>query len=171
MLIRPLRPEDAAALRRLRLEALQSCPTAFGASHAEAELHSEADFAASIADASPGAIFGAFDDRPMVGMAGLMAHASEKKRHKAMLWGVYVCPTHLRRGIARALVEAAIARARPKVAVLQTGVVAGNEVARTLYLSLGFRPFGTEAKALCVDGVYYDEEHLALDFTEVAARP
>lgn len=167
-IVRPLRPEDAPALRRLRLEALERCPTAFGASHAEALLLTEADFANSIRTAAPGAIFGAFDGRPIVGMAGLMVHCREKQSHKGLLWGVYVQPAFQGKGVGRRLVEAVICLARKKVLVLQAGVNSRNASAKGLYDHLGFRRFGVEPKAICVDGAYYDEDHLMLDFSPPA---
>lgn len=162
--VRLLQPGDAGLLRALRMQALHDEPHSFGASHAEMADRTEADFAAWIEKAPPGGIFGAFDDGSLVGMAGLLVHSSLKQRHKGMLWGVYVQPTHRGRGLSTALVRAVIDHARGVVSVLQTSVVTGNAVALGVYLRCGFAVMGHEPKALCVDGVYLDEDHLWLDF-------
>ncbi len=169
MEIRRLSPSDAATFRALRLEALRTAPEAFGASYTETLRRTEADFADGIATAAPGAIFGAFEGGAMVGMAGLMVPGTEKQRHKGVLWGVYVQPAFRGRAISRALVEAVIELARPSLAILQTSVVVGNDVARNTYVSCGFAVTGLEPKALLVNGVFLDEQHLALDFTQPGA--
>jgi RimJ/RimL family protein N-acetyltransferase len=47
--------------------------------------------------------------------------------------------------------------ARIGLTVVQLSVTAGNDRAMRLYESLGFRPFGTEHRALRVGTSYYDE--------------
>jgi ribosomal protein S18 acetylase RimI-like enzyme len=124
-------------------------------------------FAERIAPAAPSLVFGAFARQELVGMAGFLAGTSAKSRHKGMLWGVYVMPKQRGRSLARQLVEAVIAHAAQHVLVLNANVVTTNTAARTLYEKLGFRCYGVEAKALCVNGVFYDEALLALDFSRV----
>lgn len=162
--VRILRPTDAAPLRALRLQALLTEPTAFGASYEDARARTEGDFRAEIENAAPGAIFGAFDGNALVGMAGLKREDSRKSCHKGYMWGVYVAPSHRGQGIARALTTAVIGQAREIVVLLQCSVQTRNIQARGLYESMGFLTYGVEKKALCVDGDYYDEAHLALDF-------
>ncbi|AOO83465.1 hypothetical protein [Bosea vaviloviae] len=41
-------------------------------------------------------------------------------------------------------------------------------VALRLYERLGFKPYGIESKALRIDGTFFDEALLALDFSEAA---
>lgn len=167
--IRALTAADAPAFRLLRLDALRTAPTAFGGSYEESLALTEADFVRRIAEAAPGAIFGAADGGEMVGMAGLAVQTQVKSRHKGLLWGVYVQPSHQGTGLGRALVEAVISRARDCVLLLHASVVTENKGPRALYHRLGFRPMGIEPKALLVDGRFYDEEHLILDFTEAGA--
>ena len=80
------------------------------------------------------------------------------------MFAVYVDAAHRGTGLARALVEAAIARARDaRLSVVHLTVTLGNDAARRLYAELGFRTYGIERRGLCVDGVFHDEELMALD--------
>jgi RimJ/RimL family protein N-acetyltransferase len=45
-------------------------------------------------------------------------------------------------------------------------VNAENVRARNLYLSLGFKPFGLEPRAMRVGDRYFDEEHMVLSLDE-----
>ncbi len=161
-----------SAFRALRLEALRSCPAAFGSSFEEEQRLTLADFTRRVAPEPPDAVFGAFgNDGALVGMAGFRVHKNVKERHKSTLWGLYVRPAARGRGIADALVRAVIehARAVPGVEVLQLTVTAGNAAARALYDRAGFVPYGIERRALrLAPGDYRDEELRTL---ELAARP
>jgi RimJ/RimL family protein N-acetyltransferase len=164
-LIRPFEAADAEACRRLRLDALRQAPEAFGASHAEEMARPLSAFSERIAPAAPSLVFGALHGTALIGMAGFLASASEKSCHRGALWGVYVAPDARGQGLATALVKAVIAHASQHVIVLQARVVTTNAAAQRLYERLGFRAYGVEAKALRVDGAFFDEALLALDFT------
>ena len=101
MLIRKLTESDSPAFRALRLEGLRLHPAAFGSDHEESLALPESFFTKWITDAQPGAIFGAFDGETLVGLAGLAVERGRKKRHKALLWGVYVAASHTRHGLCR----------------------------------------------------------------------
>ncbi len=163
--IRPLTAEDAPAYRSLRLSALAETPEAFGASHDEEAAQLLAWFAARITPQPPSRIYGAFQEDALIGMAGFLAYGGEKKRHIGLLWGVYVAPAGRGSGIATALVAAVIAHAREHVRMLHADVGVDNHPAQRLYEGLGFRSYGIQPKALCIDGVFHDETMLALDFT------
>ena len=163
--IRPLTAADAPAYRTLRLSALADTPAAFGASHGQEAAEPLDWFAARITPRPPSRVFGAFDGDILIGMAGFLANYGEKKRHIGLLWGVYLAPTGRGRGIAAALVGAVIAHAREHVLVLHADVGVDNQPARRLYERLGFRCYGIQTKALCVDSIFHDEALLALDFT------
>jgi ribosomal protein S18 acetylase RimI-like enzyme len=159
--IRPVRIEDAAQWRDLRLEALRTYPTAFQSSYEEAL---EQDLSARIPP--PGAasvLFGAFHDGVLCGSAGLHVLPGPKQRHKAQLWGMYVAPAMQRRHVGAALVRAAIEHARTRVAVVQLVVLQANTAARALYRGFGFVPYGVEKRSLRHDGVDHDDELMALD--------
>lgn len=169
MNIRRLTPEDAAAFQAFRLAALQDAPTAFGSSFDE-----EKSFAPSViegrlalkADRGP---FGAFVEGELVGLVALGRENLSKLSHKALVWGLYVEPRHRGRGVARALLQEALALARsvPEVLQVNLSVNAGNAAAIRLYESLGFEVFGREPGALRIDGTLHDELHMALRLRHV----
>ena len=152
--LRPLLTEDAAAYRAIRLEALRAHPDAFSASY-EAEAAQPLDF--FVERLAGGVVFGGFLGDTLVGVAGFRTQTNPKLAHKGFLWGMYVRPEARGTGLARRLVEAVLAHARGRVELVQLTVVAGNAVARRLYASAGFTPYGLESRALKVDGRYLDD--------------
>lgn len=73
----------------------------------------------------------------------------EKRRHIAWIYRMYVAQSAAGRGIGRALLSAALARARelPGVSKVNLTVAAHNERAVALYEGAGFREFAREADA------------------------
>lgn len=170
MHVRAFSATDAPAFRRIRLEALQRHPEAFGASFAAESATDEAGFTARLAaNTPPSAIFGAFDGDEIVGMAGFALRGAEKLRHKGVLWGVYLRDSHRGHGHGRRLVGHVIAHARAHVSALQATVVTANADAAALYRALGFVTYGIERDALRVDGRCFDEALIELRLGATAA--
>ena len=161
--VRRLVVVDAEALRRLRLEALAAAPEAFNSSYDEEAARPFAWFESVATGPDRNAMFGAFHEGALVGMAGFVAAERPKERHKGTLVGVYVQPAFRRRRLARRLVEAVIAHAAGHVGVLNATVGAGNEPARALYRDLGFTTYGTEPQALSVGGRLIANDLIQLD--------
>lgn len=157
--VRLLRAADAAAFQALRLEALERHPAAFAAAHHEEAGQPLAEVAQRL---DAGAVFGAFADGRLAGTAGLAIPPREKKRHKGVLWGVYVKEAARGQGIGRALVEAVIDHAAGRVEQLHATVTTGNEAAHELYHHLGFRIYGLEPRGIKVGQRYFDQELLVL---------
>jgi ribosomal protein S18 acetylase RimI-like enzyme len=157
--VRVLGPDDAGTFRALRLEALERHPCAFAAAHDEELGQSAADVAERLAQQ---AVFGAFVDGALTGVAGFATPALAKKMHKGILWGVYVRAAVRGQGLGRALVTQVIGHARERVEQLHAAVVTGNAVARGLYRDLGFVPYGLEPRALKVGEQYFDQELMVL---------
>ncbi|MBV8650367.1 MAG: GNAT family N-acetyltransferase, partial [Alphaproteobacteria bacterium] len=151
--IRLLQPDDAEAYRAIRLEALEHSPEAFG-SMFEVEVTYPLDYFAERLRSN--AVFGAWRDGTLLGMAGFRRENGPKYGHKGALWGVYVKPAGRGTGTARALIERLIEHARTQVELIELVVVRTNEPARRLYASLGFTEYGLEKQALKHAGVYYD---------------
>jgi RimJ/RimL family protein N-acetyltransferase len=108
------------------------------------------------------AVFGAFDGGRMIGMAGLGRERMSKIAHKAYVWGMYVEPNYRGKGWGQRLLEATIEFAAqvPGIRQVNISVYSGNDVARRLYISSGFVPYGVEACAMRVGDTCYDEEHM-----------
>ncbi|MBP2302713.1 GNAT family N-acetyltransferase [Azospirillum picis] len=153
-LVRRLVPDDAPAFREIRLEALALHPEAFGADLAAEQARSAAGFAERLAE---GCIFGGFVDGRLDATAGLLVPPSAKQRHKATLWGVYVREARQGGTLAQALLTAVLAHAAGQVEQVQLSVAATNLRAVRFYRRLGFETYGTEPRALKIDGRYIDE--------------
>jgi RimJ/RimL family protein N-acetyltransferase len=152
--IRRLTTSDAALYRDIRLEALQKNPEAFGSTFAKENAQPLPWFEPVLARA---AIFGAFLDGTLAGIAAYGVQESTKQAHKALLWSMYVRATARNVGLGKRLVAAVLDHARGRVEQVQLSVVSENESARRLYAALGFVEYGYEKRALRQDGRYYDE--------------
>ena len=165
--IRKLRAEHADAYRRLRLLGLREFPPAFAESAAEFANRPSGYVETTLEDAAGlRHVFGAFTDAgELVGIVGVTQDALEKMHHKGDIWGMYVAPDYQGQGIAKRLLEAAIAHARGTPGLEQLRLIVGeaNAGARRLYESLGFKPFGLEPRELKTDGKYYDSVHMWLE--------
>ena len=163
-MIRMLCEEDAEAYTALRRASLSDAPFAFAASP-------EDDIAASVdavreqlRKAPEFVIVGAFEPE-LVGALGVGRDRHIKAAHKVHLWGMYVAPTHRRRGIAAAILRAALAHARtlPGVACVHLSVSAKTPAAQRLYARAGFQIWGSEPDALRHAGEAVVEHHMILD--------
>ena len=160
--IRPVRPEEAAAWREMRLEALRKHPTAFMDSYEEASARPLSELEARLAEPGPSVTLGVYVEGALLGTAGFVIETSLKTRHKGLMVGVYLRPALRGSGAADALVEAIIAHARQHVEMLKAVVNPANEVARKLYFRHGFKTYGIEPRALRQDGVDHDDELIVL---------
>jgi L-amino acid N-acyltransferase YncA len=157
--VRRLGPDDAAAFQALRLEGLATDPCAFAASHDEEARNSLIEVAARL-ERQP--VFGAVAEGVLLAVAGFSVPEAAKKRHKGLLWGVYVREVARGRGLGRAVVARVIEHARAHVVQLLAAVVTSNQAARRLYRSWGFEPYGLEPRGLACAGRYFDQELLVL---------
>ena len=165
--IRELTGDDAADFRHLRLRALKEHPDAFGSSY-EAESAAPIEAAAERlrlnAESQDSFTLGAYRGDTLVGMVGFYQETREKTRHRGTIWGMYVPTEEQGKGTGRALLARALelARALPGLEQVELQVVSRNRRARGLYGSFGFERYGTEPRALYVDGEYLDEEHMVV---------
>ena len=116
------------------------------------------------------AVFGAFLEGRIVGMAGFFRESSPKERHKGMLWGMYVIPDARRFRLGAALVQTVLDHAAGEVEQVRLAVSHGNTAAIGLYERLGFIAYGHEPRALKgPDG--YSDDILMVRFLDEAAKP
>jgi len=163
MEIRILRPDEADALFALRRQALEDAPLAFAASP-EDDHSASPDAVRAMLDRGPdSAVFGALDG-DLLGMIGLYREPKRKMAHKLGLWGMYVRPEGRGRGLARALLQTAVAHAHTLdgVTQVQISVTEDADAARALYEELGFRVWGTEPDAIRHGGRGVSEQHMVL---------
>ena len=168
MQVRILNEKDAEAFWKIRLRALQENPESFGASYEEILERGIAGTAQGLGrreGAPENVTFGAFDENgQLVGLAGFRRAEETKRRHKGVIWGMYV-PNELRKkGIGKALLEAAIeyAKSLPDLESINLAVVLTNKEARLLFVSHGFQSYGTERNALKLHDRYFDQELMTL---------
>ncbi|TFZ04525.1 GNAT family N-acetyltransferase [Ramlibacter rhizophilus] len=161
MQIRRLVATDAAAFRELRLRALKDHPEAFTSSWEE-DRHLPLDQSTRRLESATSAFWGAFDTKlGLVGMAGLERGGRAKERHKGTIVAMYVAPEASSRGLGAMLIDTAIAHARSEgLQDLVLTVTRGNEVALRLYERCGFRAFGSEPRAVLVDGRAFTKIHM-----------
>jgi ribosomal protein S18 acetylase RimI-like enzyme len=152
--IRLLAPSDAPPYRELRLEALRLHPYAYGSTF-EAEATEPLEFFERRLTGSE-ILLGSIADKPM-GIARLTIPSFATERHKGMLTGMYVRAAARGSGLASALVEAVLERARGRVILIELSVVTTNERARRLYERHGFEIYGVDPCALKHGARYFDE--------------
>ena len=152
--IRSLAPSDAPLYRELRLEALKLHPYAYG-SPLEAEAAEPLDFFERRLGTSE-ILLGSIADEPM-GIVRFSIPSFVTERHKGMLTGMYVRAAAKGSGIASALVDAVVERARGRVVLIELSVVTDNERAYRLYRRHDFEIYGVDPCALKIGDRYLDE--------------
>jgi RimJ/RimL family protein N-acetyltransferase len=165
MFTRTLTQADAPAFHEVRRRALHGEPEAFGMAPEEmSSVEALAKQFQAQASGQDAFIMGAFTPE-LVGTVGCRREPRVKRRHVALIWGVYVLPEARGGGLGRRLLLDTLGRARewPDLEQLWLEVTATNLAARRLYLALGFHVIGVRRRTLKVGGRYYDEEMMALD--------
>lgn len=161
--VRLLTKGDVGNFRRVRLLGLEESPTAFGASYAQEEKMPLEELAKRLVGTADRWVLGAFGNGDLVGVIGFIREGGDKTRHKGFIWGMYVVPESRRQGIGRALLEESLRRIdqAPGLFKVSLSVVTTNLRALRLYEKSGFVVYAEEAEALCVDGAFHSELHLA----------
>jgi len=165
MNIRILEESDAVEFSRLRLEALEEDPLAFGSSPEEHRALSLEEIRHRIRPKlGEEFVVGAIAEGALIGNAGFYRHAGVKRRHKGHIWGVYVISAYRGRGIARQLMHALLDHAAGIEGLEQIDlcVTTTQSGAAALYRSLGFEVYGREPRALKVGDRYFGQEHMLL---------
>jgi RimJ/RimL family protein N-acetyltransferase len=164
--IRRLSADDLETYRDIRLDALRDSPDAFGMAYEEAETRSDDEFRDLL---SRLAVFGAFIGGRQVGLVAFARLEGLKHQHRGEMVSMYVRPEGRGQGVGLALITAVLDHARHHVLQLHLGVGAYNLPAIRLYEKAGFVAYGTEPRALFVDGRFIDE-HLMVRFLDEGTR-
>lgn len=162
-MIRLLREEDADAYTALRAASLVDAPFAFAASPEDDVAASVDHVREQLCKAPEFVIVGAFEPQ-LVGALGVGRDRHIKAAHKVHLWGMYVAPTHRGRGIAAAILRAALDHARtlPGIACVHLSVSEKTPAAQRLYERAGFQIWGSEPDALRYAKEAAVEHHMIL---------
>lgn len=159
--VRQLAASDAEAFRAVHLQALEAHPAAFAAAYEEECDLPLSEFQSRLDRLT---VFGGFAGGALAGIATLQRQAPLKRRHVAMVWGMYVKDAFRGSGLAAAILQAVIARAESEVDQLELYVAVGNDRASRFYRGLGFEPYGVMRRSLRVQGVDYDAEMMVRMF-------
>jgi RimJ/RimL family protein N-acetyltransferase len=143
MLIRRLSIADADIFYTLRLRCMVEAFDFFRSSPTDVEAAGLADCQQRLQ--SPDTrIVGAFEGDVLIGIGGITREARDKLRHKALLWGMFVEPYAVGKGVGEAIVRALIVEADGFVQSLHLTLLAGNDRAQKLYERCGFTLYGRE---------------------------
>ncbi len=157
--------DDAEAWWHLRLEMLRNDSASFADSAEEHENSSIEKARKHLGAGHPSENFviGSFESGSLTGTAGFFRRGHNKERHKGHIWGVYVRPESRGKGVARALMQEVIRRARQMEGLEQITLVASAHLpARKLYESLRFESYGTERRSLKIGAEYVDDVLMVL---------
>jgi GNAT superfamily N-acetyltransferase len=136
--IRALHSEDWRDIRDIRLRSLADAPDAFTSTYEHEESYDEARWREL---ATTGCWFAAVDGEPVGVAAGVSGWSGDAKKRE--LVGMWVAPSHRRRGVARELLNAVKTWAASEGATtLSLGVREGNEDAMKAYRRMGMRSSG-----------------------------
>jgi ribosomal protein S18 acetylase RimI-like enzyme len=162
--VRRLTPRDTHDYRALMLEAYERHPDAFTSTRRERERLPLSFWEARLARGRlvEELVFGHFLGDELMGAVGLRFAASERLRHKATLFGMFVRPDARGQGVGRVLIRKALryAKSRSPVSVVQLTVSEGNGAAQLLYERSGFTTFGREPRAVSIEGRYVTKVHM-----------
>jgi ribosomal protein S18 acetylase RimI-like enzyme len=160
--VRRLLAPDAPAFREIRLEGLRDHPDAFGSSVREEQAQPLTWFQQAL---EQGFVLGdELPDGQLGGVAGLRFNITDKTRHKAWLWGMYVRPQARGTGLAARLISGIVEEARDKVEEVVLTVGSHNAPAIARYRSMGFEECGVEQRALKVGDTYIDDLMMSFRF-------
>jgi RimJ/RimL family protein N-acetyltransferase len=165
IVIRPARPEDAAALAALGLAVGREEGAWLLTSNGWRSVADERRYLRALKRFPDAAVYVADDDGEVVGRLSLARDPHPASRHVADL-GLMVAATHRRRGVGKALLEQAVAWARDAgVYKLELHVFPWNEPAIRLYEAFGFEREGVRKSHYLREGEYVDVVLMAYRIT------
>lgn len=161
---RPLEEGDFSAFVQLRKEALLNEPEAYGPDYATynaAPLLDKEHFFERILKYPFSFALGSFtQDGSLVGMGCFTSpYNMVKRRHKGVMWGMYVKPEERGHGIGKKIANLILLAAKQDAGCEQAiiTVTPPGSLAQKFYESLGFIQYGVEYRALKLENGYIDE--------------
>jgi L-phenylalanine/L-methionine N-acetyltransferase len=155
-IIRPAKPEDAAALVALGEAVGREEGGWLLSSNGWRSVAEERRYLRALKRYADAAVYVVEDGDAIVGRLSLARDPNPASRHVADL-GLMVAATHRRRGIGRALLEQAVAWAEAaEIRKLELHVFPWNEPAIVLYERFGFEREGLRREHYSRDGEYVD---------------
>jgi RimJ/RimL family protein N-acetyltransferase len=173
IVIRPAKPEDAAALVELGDAVGREEGGWLLSSNGWRSVAEERRYLRALKRYADAAVYVAAADARIVGRLSLARDPNPASRHVADV-GLMIAATHRRLGIGRALLEQAVAWARAaEVHKLELHVFPWNEPAIALYERFGFEREGLRREHYRRDGEYVDAILMAyrLPAPAVETRP
>lgn len=166
--IRPIGPEEAEAVRCLKIEASAAHPTQFAYSPADVEAMLAGRLAAGFADSTGvDKTFGVYRDGVLHGLAEVVQSPGRKSRHLGEMKSVYIRPELRGHGLAGRLVGEVVRYACRHLSVLCAAVGLDNPAARTVYERHGFRSYGVHPSMIRVEGRDIPGDLLVLMLEEI----
>ncbi|QSF45896.1 GNAT family N-acetyltransferase [Paenibacillus tianjinensis] len=174
MYIKVLNPADAEKYRELRLESLLNHPEAFLSTY-EAEKGLPFETTRSRLEPAEGRFtLGGFTEQDeLAGMVTFIREDRARISHKGNVYAMYVSPAARKQKLGYRLMTELLVRAGqlPGLEIVNLTVFSDNHAAKRLYTSLGFTCYGTERKAVKLDGVYLDEDLMTLELNQLLLYP
>jgi len=150
---RRLTVDDLDIFREIRAEALQKYPQSFGSR--EEDQGGDA-MVAAYRHWLNGTIFGAFECRTLVGIAGFYVSPDKRSQHRGHIFTVYVRETSRGKGVGDRLIKELLSLAETRVEQVHLAVVLTETVAIKTYKRNGFEIYGTDPRVVRVGDVTYD---------------
>ncbi len=119
-------------------------------SYEEEQFNTKDKYKARFASAQSMWTFGAFHQGQLVGAVTLIQETLQKLKHRANVVAMYVTANGRGKGMGKALLTKVLSFAREKKDIEQIylTVVTTNDPAKYLYMSVGFKSYAVEEKAL-----------------------
>lgn len=162
-MIRPLTATDVHSFVEMRKQSLDNEPLAFGADPLQIIEVDEAR-RSLLSKNDEDFILGYFDGDKLGGILGLMRNSNPKRKHKALIWGMYVDDAYRNLGVGKRLMETALAMAKQIDGLRKITLTASSSAipANRLYTRFGFTEFGRERDAIAWEDDSIDEIHYEL---------
>ncbi len=162
-----LTSDQVPNLHQMRLDMTATLPRAFGPSNEQLKKlplsHSQQCFQ-NHWGVDDNFLLAAWHGKQLIGTIGLLRCEEGNARHIAVVWNLFVRPSHQGQGVARKLLQGVIDKARhiQGLEQLKLELSASQAPAFNLYKSFGFSEFGREPAGLKLSGDYIDVIHMSM---------